>query len=62
MQTLIHYPTPPHKQRAYKQYSHLSLPITERIHQEVLSIPIDPTMTKNDIQQVINACNSFVTK
>lgn len=62
IQTLIHYPTPPHKQQAYRQYSHLSLPITERIHQEVLSIPIGPTMTKNDVQQVIDACNSFVAK
>ncbi|HFD7561524.1 TPA: DegT/DnrJ/EryC1/StrS family aminotransferase [Providencia rettgeri] len=62
VQTLIHYPTPPHKQQAYKQYSHLSLPITEKVHQEVLSIPIGPTMTKNDIQQVIDACNSFVAK
>lgn len=62
IQTLIHYPTPPHKQHAYKQYSHLSLPITERIHQEVLSIPIGPTMAKNDVQRVIDACNSFVAK
>ncbi|MDL9985130.1 DegT/DnrJ/EryC1/StrS family aminotransferase [Providencia rettgeri] len=62
IQTLIHYPTPPHKQQAYKQYSHLSLPITEKIHQEVLSIPIGPTMAKNAVQQVIDACNSFVAK
>ncbi|MBQ0329966.1 DegT/DnrJ/EryC1/StrS family aminotransferase [Providencia rettgeri] len=60
VQTLIHYPTPPHKQRAYEQYSHLSLPITERLHQEVLSIPISPTMNYDEIQLVINACNSFV--
>ncbi|MDI7240546.1 DegT/DnrJ/EryC1/StrS family aminotransferase [Providencia huaxiensis] len=62
IQILIHYPTPPHKQQSYKQYSHLSLPITEKIHREVLSIPIGPTMAKNDVQQVIDACNSFVVK
>lgn len=62
VQTLIHYPTPPHKQQAYNQYNHLSLPITEAIHREVLSIPISPTMTNDEVTQVINACNSFVTK
>ncbi|EJF7713643.1 DegT/DnrJ/EryC1/StrS family aminotransferase [Providencia rettgeri] len=59
VQTLIHYPTPPHKQQAYKNFNHLSLPITEAIHQEVLSIPIGPTMTENEIKHVINACNLF---
>lgn len=62
VQTLIHYPTPPHKQQAYKDFNHLSLPITEAIHQEVLSIPIGPTMSENEIQHVINACNSFVAE
>lgn len=59
IQTLIHYPTPPHKQQAYPQYNSLLLPITEKIHTEVLSIPIDPTMSEKDIQAVINTCNSF---
>lgn len=62
IQTLIHYPTPPHKQKAYSQYNHLSLPITENIHNEVLSIPISPTMTHEDISKIVEACNSFVTK
>lgn len=62
VQTLIHYPTPPHKQQAYKDFNSLSLPITEAIHQEVLSIPIGPTMSENDIQHVIDACNSFVVE
>ena len=60
VQTLIHYPTPPHKQQAYKQYNHINLPITEKIHKEVLSIPISPVMNQEEIHQVINACNSFV--
>lgn len=62
IQTLIHYPIPPHKQQAYSQYKQLSLPITEKIHNEVLSIPIGPTMTNEEISKVIEACNSFVKK
>lgn len=62
IQTLIHYPTPPHKQQAYSQYKQLSLPITEKIHNEVLSIPIGPTMTNEKISKVIEACNSFAIK
>lgn len=62
IQTLIHYPTPPHKQNAYKEYSHNSLPITEKIHMEVLSIPIGPTINDSEIEQVIASCNSFVAK
>lgn len=59
IQTLIHYPTPPHKQQAYSQYDSLSLPLTEKIHAEVLSIPIGPTMTEKDIQTIIDVCNTF---
>lgn len=62
VQTLIHYPTPPHKQQAYNQYKMLSLPITEKIHDEVLSIPIGPTMTNDEVSKVIEACNSFAVK
>ncbi|HBC7429870.1 TPA: DegT/DnrJ/EryC1/StrS family aminotransferase [Providencia rettgeri] len=60
VQTLIHYPTPPHKQHAYQQYSHLSLPITENIHRKVLSIPISPTLTPVEIDDVINVLNNFI--
>jgi dTDP-4-amino-4,6-dideoxygalactose transaminase len=42
IQTLIHYPIPPHKQDAYKQMNQLSYPISEKIHAEVLSLPIGP--------------------
>ncbi|WP_272694367.1 DegT/DnrJ/EryC1/StrS family aminotransferase [Providencia sp. PROV036] len=59
IQTLIHYPTPPHKQQAYRQYSILSLPITERIHKEVLSIPIGSSMAQNEIEEVIKLLNNF---
>ena len=59
VQTLIHYPIPPHQQRAYSSWAHLSLPITEQLHQQVLSLPLDPTMSQQDIQTVIDAVNGF---
>jgi len=59
VQTLIHYPIPPHQQGAYKAYAHLSLPITEKIHNEVLSLPISPVMTDDEVTQVIQAVNAF---
>jgi dTDP-4-amino-4,6-dideoxygalactose transaminase len=57
--TLVHYPLPPHKQKAYLMYSDLSLPLTEEIHNEVLSLPIDPNMTLDDVNKVIKAVNEF---
>lgn len=60
IQTLIHYPIPPHKQHAYSHYSDLQLPLTELIHQQVLSIPLDPTMNDENIAKVIAAMNEFV--
>ncbi|MGG4775528.1 DegT/DnrJ/EryC1/StrS family aminotransferase [Paenalcaligenes sp. Me52] len=59
VQTLIHYPTPPHQQKAYPELNHLHFPLTEKIHAEVLSIPISPVMTDAEVDQVISACNSF---
>lgn len=59
IQTLIHYPIPPHKQIAYRELNELSLPITERIHNEVLSLPISPLMSESDADEVISAVNSF---
>ena len=60
VQSLIHYPLPPHKQQAYSTLNTITLPITENIHNDVLSLPVDPTMSDEDIEQVINAVNSFV--
>ncbi|MFC6380481.1 DegT/DnrJ/EryC1/StrS family aminotransferase [Psychrobacter glacincola] len=59
IQTLIHYPVPPHKQTAYQQWKDLSLPLTEQIHAEVLSLPISPIQSLEDTQKVVSACNSF---
>lgn len=60
VQTLIHYPIPPHKQKAYLEYNDLSYTLTEQLHEEVLSLPIDPTMTESDIRTVIDLLNKFV--
>lgn len=59
IQTLIHYPIPPHKQKAYKEWNGLSYPISERIHEEILSLPISPVMTQEEINILINAINSY---
>lgn len=59
IETMIHYPIPPHKQYAYRDYQHMSLPLTEKIHQEVVSLPIGSTITKELVQNIITACNAF---
>ncbi|MGV5001024.1 DegT/DnrJ/EryC1/StrS family aminotransferase [Shewanella xiamenensis] len=59
IQTLIHYPIPPHKQLAYQQYADMHLPLTEQIHKQVLSIPLDPTMSNEAVKQVIASMNEF---
>ena len=59
VQTLIHYPIPPHKQEAYKDWNNLSFPITEQIHNEVLSLPISPVMSDEEVSKVIEYINQF---
>jgi dTDP-4-amino-4,6-dideoxygalactose transaminase len=59
IQTLIHYPIPPHKQNAYKTWNPLSLPVTEQIHREVLSLPISPVMTEEEVQHIIQVINAY---
>lgn len=59
IQTLIHYPVPPHKQEVYQHMNHISLPVTERIHEQVLSLPISPVMDKSEIDKVIEVMNTF---
>jgi dTDP-4-amino-4,6-dideoxygalactose transaminase len=60
IQTLIHYPIAPHEQKAYRQLNHLSFPITEKIHREVLSLPIGPLLSESDIRKVAEGVNAFV--
>lgn len=59
VETQIHYPIPPHKQRCYCDWSHLSLPITEQIHAEELSIPCHQAMTDEDAGCVVALLNAF---
>ena len=59
VQTLIHYPIPPNKQLAYKELNHLDYPITNAIHNEVLSLPISPVMTHEEVGKVIAILNNF---
>jgi dTDP-4-amino-4,6-dideoxygalactose transaminase len=59
IQTIIHYPIPPHQQKAYTELSHLSFPISEQMHNEVLSLPISPVMTDEEVDKVITALNKY---
>jgi len=59
IQTLIHYPVPAHKQKAYRKYNDLSFPITEKIHNEVLSLPISGVISDHDIQTIVKVLNDF---
>lgn len=59
IQTVIHYPIPPHKQKAFKAWNHLFFPITERIHKEVLSLPISPVLTKEEVDFVVSILNQY---
>jgi dTDP-4-amino-4,6-dideoxygalactose transaminase len=59
IQTLIHYPIPPHHQECYPEYSGLSLPVTEKIHREVLSLPISPVMDMADVEYIIKVVNNY---
>ena len=58
IQTLIHYPIPPHKQECYREWHHLSFPITEQIHNEVLSLPISPVMEEEEIMKIVKLLNN----
>ena len=59
VQTLIHYPVPPHKQQAYKEWNDMSYPISEQIHRESLSLPMGPTLSVADAERIIALCNEF---
>ena len=59
IQTNIHYPTPPHKQGAYKEWENQSYPISEEIHRTVLSLPISPVMTDDEVKKVVEVVNEF---
>lgn len=59
IQTMIHYPIPPHKQKAFSNWNNLSFPITEKIHQEVLSLPISPVLADDEVSYVVEILNKY---
>lgn len=59
IQTLIHYPIPPHKQQCYKEWNTRSYPLSEQIHREVLTLPMGPVMTPEEIREVIENLNRY---
>ena len=59
VQALIHYPIPPHKQRAYKEWNDKCFPVTEKIHHEVLTLPMSSVLTKDEIERVIDLLNRY---
>jgi len=59
IQTQVHYPLPPHRQPAYAGRLDVHLPLTERLHEEVLSLPIGPALADADVERVIAAVNAF---
>lgn len=60
IQTIIHYPTPPHRQGAYAEWNERSFPVTEKIHREIISLPISPVMTEDEVRYVIEKVNAYV--
>ena len=59
IETMIHYPIPPHKQKALSNWNHLSFPITEKIHEEVVSIPMNASLTDEEIEHIITILNKY---
>lgn len=59
IQTVIHYPVPPHKQNAFPDWNKLSFPITEKIHNEVLSLPMNPVLTETEVNYIIEILNQY---
>jgi dTDP-4-amino-4,6-dideoxygalactose transaminase len=59
IQTLIHYPMPPHQQQAYAEWNNIKFPISEKIHNEVLSLPISPCLTEDEALFVCEKITSF---
>jgi dTDP-4-amino-4,6-dideoxygalactose transaminase len=59
IQTIIHYPIPPHKQKCYSEWNHISLSVTEKIHNEELSLPISPIMSEFEIKYIVDLINRW---
>jgi dTDP-4-amino-4,6-dideoxygalactose transaminase len=59
VQTLIHYPIPPHRQKAFHKWNNEQYPVTEKIHREALSLPISQVLEESEIAIVVDLINSF---
>jgi dTDP-4-amino-4,6-dideoxygalactose transaminase len=59
IQSQVHYPIPPHRQPAYIALRDIPLPLTDRLHREVLSLPMGPTLDEDAVDRVIEACQTF---
>lgn len=59
VETLVHYPVPPHRQGAYPEFSFERLPVTEAIHREVVSLPLNQVLTDKETARVVEACNAW---
>lgn len=59
IQTNIHYPTPPHKQECYKEWHNMNYPVSEEIHKTIISIPISPVLTDEEVKKVVEVINSY---
>jgi dTDP-4-amino-4,6-dideoxygalactose transaminase len=59
IETMIHYPIPPHKQKALTLWNHLAFPITEKMHEEVLSIPLNSTLRDDEIKHIVSTLNKY---
>ncbi|HXT01021.1 MAG TPA: DegT/DnrJ/EryC1/StrS family aminotransferase [Elusimicrobiota bacterium] len=59
VETAVHYPTPPHRQPAYREWKDASYPVSEELHRTCLSLPMDAGMSDADVERVIDACNAF---
>lgn len=59
IETIIHYPTPPHKQGAYKEWENLSYPVTELIHDTIISVPMSPVLSDSEVEKVVEVINEY---
>ena len=59
IETMVHYPIPPHKQQAYSEWNDRTYPISERIHREILSLPMSPVMMPEEVQRVVEVLNAY---
>ena len=59
IQTIIHYPTPPHQQSGYQEWKHLSFPISELIHEQIISLPVSPVISRDEVDRIVEIVNKY---